>query len=104
MTEFSKDMEKMSKELAELNEQKSIVKEYKFKIDSSFVKNKKNSDKSNKFEVTIDRDFIKVNVQSFGIDIPEIDLPDFDSIAIVINEATKNIRYCSAACTTGYCW
>ncbi len=42
--------------------------------------------------MVIDRDFIKVNVQSFGVDIPEIDLPDFDSIAIVINEATRNIN------------
>lgn len=92
MDEFSKNMESMTKELAELHEQQAIVKEYKFKIDSSFIKNKKSSDKSNKFEVTIDKDFIKVNVQSFGIDNPEIDWPDFDSIAIVINEATKNLN------------
>jgi hypothetical protein len=89
---FSKNMESMAKDIAELHKQKAIVKEYKFKIDSSFIKNKKSSDKSNKFAVIIDKDFIKVNVQSFGIDIPEIDWPDFDSIAIVINEATKNLN------------
>jgi hypothetical protein len=92
ITEFSKNMEKMTEELAQLNNQKAIVNEYRFRIDSSFNKHKKHSDKSNQFEVTVDRDFIKVNVQSFGVDIPEIDLPDFDSIAIIINEATKNIN------------
>jgi len=92
ITEFSKNMEKMSEELTELHNQKALVNEFKFKIDSTFNKHKRNSDKPNQFEVVIDRDFIKVNVQSFGVDIPEIDLPDFDSIAIIINEATKNIN------------
>jgi|WetSurMetagenome_2_1015567.scaffolds.fasta_scaffold75699_2 hypothetical protein len=92
MDEFSKNMEEMTKELAELHEQKALVNEYRFRIDSSFDKHKKHIDRSNQFEVTVDRDFIKVNVQSFGVDIPEIDLPDFDSIAIIINEATKNIN------------
>ena len=92
MTEFSKNMEKITEELAELHEQKALVNEYRFRIDASFDKHKKHSDKSNQFEVFVDRDFIKVNVQSFGVDIPEIDLPDFDSIAIIINEATKNIH------------
>ncbi len=92
INEFSKNMEEMTKELAELHEQKALVNEYRFRIDSSFDKHKKHSDKSNQFEVIVDRDFIKVNLQSFGVDIPEINLPDFDSIAIIINEATKNIN------------
>ena len=92
MEKFSRNMEKMAEELAELHEQKEIVKEYKFKIDSAFIKNKKNTNNSKQFKVIIDRDFIKVNVQNFVDNIPEIDLPDFDSIAIVINEATRNIN------------
>jgi hypothetical protein len=55
-------------------------------------KRKKNSDWTNEFEVFVDSDLIKVSVQNVAIDFPEIDLPDFDSIAIVIHEATQNVR------------
>jgi len=92
MTEYEKNMEKMTEDLAELSEQKAVLREYHFKIDSSNNKQKKNSGWTNQFEVFVDSDIIKVSVQSIAIDIPEIDLPNFDSIAIIIHEATQNIK------------
>jgi hypothetical protein len=85
-------MEKMTKDMAELSEQEAVLREYHFKIDSSINKQKKNSGWTNQFEVFVDSNLIKVSVQSIAIDIPEIDLPNFDSIAIIIHEATQNVR------------
>ena len=92
MSEFKKNMEKMDQNLAELSEQKAVLREYHFKVDSSINKQKKNSNWTSEFKVFVDSDLIKVSVQNVTVDIPEIDLPDFDSIAIVIHEATQNVR------------
>lgn len=92
MTEFEKNMEKMTEDLAELSEQKAVLREYHFKVDSSISKQKNNSDWTKQFKVFVDSDLIKVSIQNVAIDIPEIDLPNFDSIAIVIHEATQNVR------------
>ena len=92
MTEFEKDMEKMTENLAELREQKAVLREYRFKVDSSNSRRKRNADWTQQFQVFVDTNLIKVSVQGIEIDIPEIDLPNFDSIAIVIHEATQNIR------------
>jgi hypothetical protein len=92
MTEFEKDMEKMTENLAELSKEKAVLREYHFKIDSSISKQRHNSDWTKQFKVFVDSDLIKVSVQNVAIDIPEIDLPNFDSIAIVIHEATQNVR------------
>jgi len=92
MTAFEKNLGEMTENLAELSEQKAVLREYHFKIDSSINKQKNNSDWTKQFKVFVDSDLIKVSVQSIAINIPEIDLPNFDSIAIVIHEATQNIR------------
>jgi hypothetical protein len=92
MTEFKKNMEEMAEEFAELSDQKTVLREYHFKIDSSINKQKKNSSWKNQFEVFVDSDLIKVSVQSLAMDIPEIYFPNFDSIAIIIHEATQNVR------------
>ncbi len=92
MTEYEKNLEKMTDNLAELSEQKAILREYRFKVDSSNSRKKRNADWTQQFQVFVDTNFIKVSVQNFIVDIPEIDLPNFDSIAIVIHEATQNVR------------
>lgn len=92
MSEFKVNIEKMTKDMAELNEQEADLREYHFKIDSSINKQKKNSGWTNQFEVFVDSNLIKVSVHSIAIDIPKIDLPNFDSIAIIIHEATQNVR------------
>jgi hypothetical protein len=92
MTEFENNLEKMTENLAELSEQKAVLREYRFKVDSSNSRKKRNSDWTQQFQVFVDTNLIKVSVQSIEIDIPEINLPNFDSIAIVIHEATQNVR------------
>lgn len=92
MTEYEKNLEKMTDNLAELSEQKAVLREYRFKVDSSNSRKKRNADWTKQFKVFVDSDLIKVSVQSVAVDFPEIDLPNFDSIAIVIHEATQNVR------------
>ncbi|HRQ52607.1 MAG TPA: hypothetical protein PL018_00005 [Ignavibacteriaceae bacterium] len=92
MTEFKKNMKEMTKEIAELNNQKSALREYHFKIDSTVNKQKKNSNWEKQFEVFVDTNLIKVSVQNVAMDFPEINFPNFDSIANIIHEATQNIR------------
>lgn len=92
MTEYEKNLEEMTENLAELNEQKAVLREYHFKIDTNVSKQKKNLNWTKQFEVSVDSNLIKVSIQNFVVDIPEMDLPNFDSIAIVIHEATQNIQ------------
>lgn len=89
--EFKTQMENVKEELAELNEQGAELKEFRINFDSAYGNHKRNNDKSKRYAISIDKDQIKVNVQKIAVNIPEIDFPDFDSIAIIINEATKNI-------------
>ena len=92
MNEFKVNMQKMTNELVKLEDEKNVLREYHFKVDQLNKKNKKNSDWTEQFKVFVDTNIIKVSVQNFAVDIPKIDLPNFDSIAIVIQEATQNIR------------
>ncbi len=92
MTEYEKNLEKMTDNLAELSEQNAILREYRFKVDSSNSRKKRNANWTEQFQVFVDSDLIKVSVQNIAVSIPEIDLPNFDSIAIVIQEATQNVR------------
>lgn len=92
MSEFEKNMEEMTENLAELGQQNAIVREYHFRVDTNVIKQKNNSNWENQFEVFVDSDLIKVSIQNFAVDIPEIDLPNFDSIAIIIQEATQNVK------------
>jgi hypothetical protein len=92
IAEYNKNMEKMAEDLAELSKQKIVLREYQFKIDTSFNRKKKRSDRNNQFEIFVDTNVIKVSVKNIALNIPEINLPDFDSIALVIHEATQHIR------------
>lgn len=92
MNEFKVNMQKMTNELVKLEDEKNVLREYHFKVDQLNKKNKKNSDWTEQFKVFVDTNIIKVSVQNFAVNIPKIDLPNFDSIAIVIQEATQNIR------------
>ncbi|HCY76317.1 MAG TPA: hypothetical protein DHV28_10380 [Ignavibacteriales bacterium] len=93
MSEFKKNMENMTKELAQLQNEKNVLREYHFKMDSSFVRKNKNSDWTKQFKVFVDTNLIKVSVQNLAVDLPELNLPNFDSIATVIHEATQNIPF-----------
>ncbi|HEX9250996.1 MAG TPA: zf-HC2 domain-containing protein [Ignavibacteriaceae bacterium] len=92
MSEFEKNMEKMTENLTELNEQKGVLREYHFKVDSSNNRAKKDANWTKQFQVSVDTNLIKVSIQNFAVDIPEFNIPNFDSIANVILEATQNVR------------
>lgn len=90
--EFKKQMENVKEDFAKLNEQGSELREFRINFDSAYGNHKRNNDKSKRYAVSIDKDQIKVNVQNFAVNFPDIDLPDFDSIAFVIDEATRNLN------------
>lgn len=93
LKEFKKNMEKMETELKKI---KVNVPNFVFNFDSVKQKNDKYSDKITKqFKVFADSNFVKVTVQEFNMPDMKFDennLPNFDSIATIISEATKNIR------------
>ncbi len=90
---FKADMKKMKEDLKkDLDKAKDEIKEVKRRIqfDTSFVRLSKDSTFNKNFRFKFDTAFTRIN---FGdIVIPEIKLPDFDSIAAHINEATKHLK------------
>jgi hypothetical protein len=91
MADFKKNMKKVTKELEELQKQEKVAPKYIFKNESLTQKSTNGKNWTKQFKVFIDTDIIKVSVQSLTVDIPKIDIPNFDSIAIVIQEATQII-------------
>ncbi len=93
MKEFKDNMKKMETELKKM---KVEVPNFTFNFDSVRQKNDKYKEKITKqFKVFADSNFVKVTVQEFNMPdfkFNEKNLPDFDSIAAIISEATKNIR------------
>lgn len=92
VNKFKVQMEELKENLAELNENRMDIKEFKINFDSTFKNHKKNFDKVKRYEIFINKDQIKVNMPNIAADFPEINLPDFDSIAFMIQEATKNLN------------
>lgn len=96
MNEFKKNINKMEMELKKLNIEQNLEKNFTFHFDTSFDKQKEIDKQFEQFNVLIDSDFVKVIVKNF--DVPEFDLsdkfniPNFDSIAAIIDKATKNIK------------
>lgn len=88
--EMKKFAEEMEKTTVEKNKQQLV---FRFKIDSSLaeLKDKVKSDKN--FKVFVHDNGVQVHLQE--IDIPEVDLPNFDSIASIISEATRNFTVVS---------
>lgn len=90
INEFKMQMHDLKENLAELKQNENQLKEFKINFDSAYGKHKSLNEKSKRYEISVNKDQIKVNVQNFAVNIPEINFPDFDSIAIIIQEATKN--------------
>ena len=90
---FKKEMERMkeqmSKGLAEVqkefkNEDLGIL------LDNNFAKLKKNITKNRNFNVWVDSNTCKINLSQ--IQIPKINLPDFDSLGEHIGEIAKHLK------------
>lgn len=89
MAEINQEMKKVSEELKQIekeNRKQKIV--FKFKTDSTLadLKEKVKSDKN--FRILVHNNGVQVHLEKIGI--PEVELPDFDSIAAIISEATRN--------------
>lgn len=91
MVEFKENMKELHKELAQLEKNKVVLKKFNFKNDSVSVKQKNSENWSRQFTIVMDSNFLKVTVPDIVVDIPEISLPDFDSIASILHDATRNI-------------
>ena len=101
-SEFRKNMKQMETEMKNLNvETKRLdresrkIKNFTFYFDTTKITKNKNNKYSQQFKVFADSDFVKVTIQN--LNIPEINfealkIPNFDSVATIISEATKNIR------------
>jgi hypothetical protein len=95
MNEFRKNINKMEVELKKLNIEQNLEKNFTFHFDTNFDKEENIDKQFRQFKVLIDSDFVKVIVKKSDIpeiDLNEINIPDFDSIAAIIDEATKNIK------------
>lgn len=87
--ELNNEMKKVSEEMKQVSkEQNSQKVNFKFKLDSTLVglTDKLKSDKN--FKMFVHSNGVQVHLQEMNI--PEMELPNFDSIAAAISEATKN--------------
>lgn len=94
MKEFRKNMKKMEVELKNLNKEQKKIQNFTFYVDTTFNHSKNKSKQSQQFRVFADSDFVKVTVQNLNLpdfDFENLSIPNFDSIAAIINEATKNL-------------
>jgi hypothetical protein len=103
ISQFKKNIEKMEKEFKRFNiESKKLDKESKniknftFYFDTTKIVRNNKEKFSRQFKVFVDSDFVKVTVPN--INIPDFNfeenlkIPDLDSLAVIISNATKNIR------------
>lgn len=94
MDEFKENMKKMETELKKMDKELSRNKNITVFPDSNLAHNKNLIKKSHQFKVFADSNFIKVTIQNLNIPdfvAPNLNMPNFDSIATIIEEATKNI-------------
>ncbi|MDX9710894.1 MAG: hypothetical protein RBT56_00035 [Ignavibacteriaceae bacterium] len=92
VNKFKVQMEDLKENFTAMNENKRELKEFKINLDSTYENHKKNIDKTKRYEIFIDKNQIKVNMPEIAVNIPKINLPDFDSIAAIIEEATRNMN------------
>jgi hypothetical protein len=93
---FSEDYEfklaNLEKEKIKILNETEKIKQIKINInfDSSWKKLNESSTVQTNFRVEVDSNIYRVDIS--GYSIPEIHIPDFDSINLFIEEATKNIQ------------
>lgn len=90
-SEFRKDMKEMEKDLAEMN--KNIVKmNYQISVDTTFKRLKKDSSWTKDFSVHFDSENFKVILPDVIFRKLDIQMPNMDSINIIIEEALKQVQ------------
>lgn len=89
MNEFKKNMQKMEKELAQMNKENKTIFQFKFDIDSSLTNLNKEHNWQKGFKVFVDSNSFHVKIPD--VNFPSMDFPNFDSISSIISELTKNL-------------
>jgi hypothetical protein len=91
--EFEKEMDKMKQELKRNLKEAEKIKQLQFEInmENNFAKLKHDSSWNNNFRVYFDSN--SCVVQLSDIEIPVIEMPDFDSLNSHIEELTKNLNF-----------
>lgn len=87
--ELNRDMIKAAEELKKIekeNRRHKIL--FKFPKDSSLADLKENIKSDKSFRIFVHNNGVQVHLEKF--EIPDLELPDFDSIASIISEATRN--------------
>jgi hypothetical protein len=90
--EYNFKLAGIEKEKLELKEEVRKIKRINIDLnyDSSWKKLKENAGAETNFRVEVDSNICRVDIS--GYSVPEIHIPDFDSINLFIEEATKNIH------------
>jgi hypothetical protein len=104
---FKKEMQKVKEEMQKIKGDKEVVKEelkkslkemelnqkqfnFNVRFDSTLVKLQRVPGTRNNIHIYIDSNLCRVRLDK--IEIPDIELPDMDSLEALINEATKQIQ------------
>lgn len=89
LAELNRDMIKADEELKKIEKEKSRHKIlFKFPKDSSLADLKENIKSDKNFRIFVHNNGVQVHLEKF--EIPDLELPDFNSIASIISEATRN--------------
>jgi hypothetical protein len=91
--EFKEEMDQMREEMQkDVQEAMKVVKKLniKLELDSNIVRLKKDHSRNKDFQIFIDSNLCRVQLNN--IVIPPIEIPDMDSIEALINEATKSFQ------------
>lgn len=89
MAELDREMKKVAQELKKIEKENSKQKiVFKFKTDSTLANLKDKIKSDENFRIFVHNNGVQVHLEKF--DVPEIELPNFDSIASIISEATRN--------------
>lgn len=95
MSEFKKNMSRMERDLKKLSEEQKNSLNFTFSIDTAITNKNYKAKLSEQCRVFVDSNLVKVTVQNISIpdfNMQNFQMPDFDSIAVIINEATKNLK------------
>ena len=93
LTAFKENLKNMGLEFNRMEKEMSKVKNFAVYVDARSDKQKERLEQSEEFKVFVDTNFVKVTIQKLQIpdfNIANVRLPNLDSIAIIIEEATKN--------------
>lgn len=85
-----KDMKRNFEDLKKSKQEMEEIKLVQLKLDSTFINHKRAPRVDKNINIYIDSNLCRVHIDK--ITIPDIELPDMDSLEAIINEATKQVK------------